>query len=233
MALGGPSQPDPAERRQLFQIIDGQADLLRGLINDLLDMTQVESGSLSFTSEPVDVTALVDHARTTFMRGGAANSIEVDLPRARDANHLHHSRVADRSEVRGAAHLSGGVRGRERAHSRAFEGDLLLPRDDTPQPYRLGDLTIDYDERAVTVAGRPVQLTPTEYKLLCELSINAGRVVEHRQLLDRVWGSEYSGDTRIVRVFVKDIRKKLGDDARNPTYIFTLSRVGYRMARPT
>ena len=196
-------------------------------------MTQVESGSLSFTSEPVDVTALVDHARTTFMRGGAANSIEVDLPRARDANHLHHSRVADRSEVRGSAHLSGGVRGREGAHTRAFEDDPLLPRDDTPQPYRLGDLTIDYDERAVTVAGRPVQMTPTEYKLLCELSINAGRVVEHRQLLDRVWGSEYSGDTRIVRVFVKEIRRKLGDDARNPTYIFTLSRVGYRMARPT
>ena len=78
-----------------------------------------------------------------------------------------------------------------------------------------------------------MQLTPTEYKLLCELSINAGRVVEHRQLLDRVWGSEYPGDTKIVRAFVKDIRKKLGDDARNPTYIFTLSRVGYRMARPT
>ena len=80
MALGGPSQPDPAETRQLFRIIDGQADLLRGLINDLLDVTQVESGSLSFTSEPVDVNALVDHARTTFLQGGAANSIEVDLP---------------------------------------------------------------------------------------------------------------------------------------------------------
>ena len=50
------------------------------MINDLLDMTQVESGSLSFTSEPVDVTALVEHARNTFLRDGAANSIEVDLP---------------------------------------------------------------------------------------------------------------------------------------------------------
>ena len=60
----------------------------------------------------------------------------------------------------------------------------------------LGDLAIDYGERRVTVAGRPVQLTETEYKLLFELSINAGRVLTHDRLLRRVWALRGSGDYR-------------------------------------
>ena len=99
------------------------------------------------------------------------------------------------------------------------------------EPYRLGGLTIDYAERIVSVNDRPVQLTATEYKLLYELSVNAGRVMSHDQLLQRVWGMQVMGDSRIVRSFVKKLRRKLGDDARNPTYIFTESRIGYRMAK--
>ncbi len=100
------------------------------------------------------------------------------------------------------------------------------------EPYLLGDLVIDYDARRVTVAGQPVQLTSTEYKLLSDLSSNAGRVLSHDQLLRRVWGQNYLGDAQAVRTFVKNLRNKLGDDARNPTYIFTEPRVGYRMAKP-
>ncbi len=100
------------------------------------------------------------------------------------------------------------------------------------QPYSLGDLTIDYADRGVTVSGRPVQLTATEYKLLFELSTNAGRVLTHDQLLQRVWGSEYSGAAELVRAFVKKLRHKLGDDANDPRYIYTEPRVGYRMAKP-
>ena len=97
----------------------------------------------------------------------------------------------------------------------------------------LGDLTIDYAERAVTVAGRPVELTATEYRLLFELSTAAGRVLTHEQLLRLVWGPLYSTDTRIVRTYVKALRRKLGDDANSPAYIFTERRVGYRMAKPS
>ncbi len=97
--------------------------------------------------------------------------------------------------------------------------------------YLLGGLAIDYAERRVTVGGRPVQLTSTEYRLLSNLSINAGRVMTHDQLLSQVWGPGYSGDSQPVRTFVKNLRNKLGDDARNPTYIFTEPRVGYRMAK--
>ena len=108
------------------------------------------------------------------------------------------------------------------------------PSEKRPQhePYLLGDLMIDYAERRVTVAGKPVQLTDTEYRLLVELSTNAGRVLSHNQLLERVWEMDYSGGSQPVRTFVKKLRNSLGDDARNPTYIFTVPRVGYRMERP-
>ena len=101
----------------------------------------------------------------------------------------------------------------------------------TREPYALGDLTINYAERRVTVAGCPVQLTATEYKLLFELSINAGQVLTQDQLLRRAWGPDYSGDPRLLRSFVKKLRRKLKDDADSPRYIFTEPRVGYRMAK--
>ena len=101
-----------------------------------------------------------------------------------------------------------------------------------PEPFVLGDLIIDYAERAVTVAGRRVHLTATEYRLLFELSAAAGRVLTHEQLLRLVWGPLYSSDARIVRAYVKQLRQKLGDDARRPAYIFTEPQVGYRMAKP-
>ena len=104
--------------------------------------------------------------------------------------------------------------------------------DEPRQPYRQAELTIDYVDRAVTLSDRPVPLTATEYKLLFELSINAGRVLTHDQILERVWGPEYSGGGNLVRVFVGNLRRKLEDDARKPKYIFTEPRVGYRMNKP-
>ena len=100
------------------------------------------------------------------------------------------------------------------------------------QPFVVGGLTIDFMERTVSVAGRPVPMTPTEYKLLYELSANAGRVVTHDQIIQRVWGEEHTVDERLLRSYIKNLRQKLGDDARNPSYIFTASRTGYRFAEP-
>ena len=103
--------------------------------------------------------------------------------------------------------------------------------DEEREPYRTGDLTIDYSNRHVTVGNSSVQLTATEYKVLFELSVNAGRVLTHEQLLQRVWGAEYKSDEgHHVRVVVARLRHKLGDDAKDPQYIFTEPRVGYRMA---
>ena len=98
-------------------------------------------------------------------------------------------------------------------------------------PYVLGDLTIDYAERSVTLAGRPLPLIAMEYRLLAELSANAGRLLTYEHLLERVWGEKSSGDVRPMRTIVSKLRRKLGDDADNPTYIFTEPRVGYRMPK--
>ena len=126
--------------------------------------------------------------------------------------------------------------GRDQIIARAFEMGALRKRaapDRTGprEPFLLGDLAVDYEERRVTVAGRTVPLTDKEYQLLCELSVNAGRVLTHDQLLRSVWSLERSGDPRLVRAMVKKLRNKLGDDADNPAYIFTEPRVGYRVAK--
>ncbi len=98
-----------------------------------------------------------------------------------------------------------------------------------PPPYALGDLAIDYAQRRVTLAGVPLELTPTEYGVLYELSAHAGTVLTHQQLLVRVWGAGRSGDSGLVRTIVRRLRARLGDDADEPKYIFTEPRVGYQM----
>ncbi|MDE0232118.1 MAG: ATP-binding protein [bacterium] len=101
-----------------------------------------------------------------------------------------------------------------------------------PKHFRVGDLAINYLERTVTVEGRPVKLTATEYKLLTTLSLNADRAMSQDQLLKSIWGVEQAGDPRVLRSFVKNLRRKLGDEATNPTYILTERGFGYRIAKP-
>ena len=102
-----------------------------------------------------------------------------------------------------------------------------------PESFVLGELVIDYEQRRVSVAGRPVRLTATEYELLRALSVNAGRVSTYDTLLRQVWGGRDSGNRRVLHTFVKKLRQKLGDDAATPAYILTERGVGYRMARPS
>ena len=108
----------------------------------------------------------------------------------------------------------------------------LRKSDVFPEKFQSGALVINYEERRVTVSEVAVELTATEYNLLRILSTNAGRVVSYETLLRSVWRSDSLEDKRRVRAFVKKLRDKLGDDAENPTYIFTEPRVGYRMHRP-
>ena len=97
------------------------------------------------------------------------------------------------------------------------------------QPYVRGELTVDYPQRRVTVAGRTVALTVIEYRMLVELSANAGRPLTHEHLLQRVWGPDKGPDSEPVRNIVRRLRLKLDDDPGNPRYIFAEPRVGYRM----
>ena len=442
--LSAQPTPNPAETLQFIRIIDGQADHMRSLINDLLDAGHIETGTLSISPEPSEVVSLVEQARKTFLSGGSRHDVVLDLPldlplvmadrqrivqvmnnllsnaakyssesapiriaAAHEGVHVavsisdegrgvppdllphlfrKHVRVGEERGIRGTGlglAISKGLveahGGRIRAESAgsglgtrftftvpvADEGrtgarpgaarsgshsprmerertrilvvdddpgmlhfvqdalatagfsplvtgdprevsrlihekkprlvllDLVLPgtdgiklmsdvpeladlpvvfisgygRDETiakalgmgaadyivkpfspteltarvkaalqrrygsSESFRWGELAIRYEDRQVSVAGRPVQLTATEYELLRLLAVNAGRVLTYDSLLRQVWGRTETGDHRVVHTYVKRLRHKLGDDAASPSYIFAERHVGYRMPK--
>ena len=110
--------------------------------------------------------------------------------------------------------------------------ELALRRRTAPAPFVLGDLAIERAKRRVTVAGRPVRLTATEYRLLHALSLDAGGATTYESLLRRVWGGRDSANPQAVRSAVRKLRRKLGDDAGQPRYILTERGLGYRMPKP-
>jgi two-component system KDP operon response regulator KdpE len=114
----------------------------------------------------------------------------------------------------------------------------VLRRHDMPAPasrapsFRSGDLEVDFARQEVRLRGERVELTPTEYKLLYHLVRNAGHVLQHGTLLAKVWGREYVDETDYVRVYIRRLRDKLGDDPEHPRYIQTERRLGYRFLVP-
>ena len=94
----------------------------------------------------------------------------------------------------------------------------------------IGELTIDYTQHAVTLAGQEITLTPIEYRILAYLAQNAGRVVTQDLLLEHVWGSEYTGESHMLQVNVNRLRRKLEPTPTHPRYILTKVGVGYQLA---
>ncbi len=95
-----------------------------------------------------------------------------------------------------------------------------------------GDLRIDAARRRVTLAGQEVRLTRTEYNLLHELAVHAGRVMLHEQLLTAVWGPEYRDDIDYLRAYIRHLRRKLEADPATPRLIVTHAGVGYMLKCP-
>jgi len=93
---------------------------------------------------------------------------------------------------------------------------------------KVGDITIEIDERRVRVGDAEVKLTPKEFDVLKYLVRNAGKVVTHRALLQAVWGSESTEQTEYLRVFINQLRRKIEPDAHQPRYLITEPWVGYR-----
>jgi two-component system KDP operon response regulator KdpE len=89
-------------------------------------------------------------------------------------------------------------------------------------------LVIDFATRLVTVSGREVRLTPTEYNLLYHLATNAGRVMTHETLLAKVWGREYREEVHYLKVYAGRLRTKIEPDPQKPRYVLTVRGVGYR-----
>jgi len=108
---------------------------------------------------------------------------------------------------------------------RRTEKVVSLP---TQSSFTSDDLKINFAKRQVTVADKEVKLTPTEYALLQELALNAGKVLTHTHLLNKVWGQEYRDERQYLHVFVRRLRDKLEPDPTNPRYIMTVPAVGYR-----
>ncbi|MBM4463272.1 MAG: response regulator transcription factor [Chloroflexi bacterium] len=105
--------------------------------------------------------------------------------------------------------------------------------DERPEPVlHFHDLVVDFASHRVTRCGQDVRLTATEYRLLSYLARNAGRVVTHEQLLEKVWGGEYVGETHLIQVAVARLRQKLGDDVKHPRFIITQFGTGYMFVKP-
>jgi two-component system KDP operon response regulator KdpE len=94
--------------------------------------------------------------------------------------------------------------------------------------FAFGDVRVDFEQHQVWRADQPVHLTHTEYRLLCTLIANAGKVLTHRQLLQQVWGPGYADRSHYTRIFVGRLRQKLEADPAQPQFIFTETGVGYR-----
>jgi DNA-binding response OmpR family regulator len=95
---------------------------------------------------------------------------------------------------------------------------------------RAGDVTLDMPRMRVEVAGRPVELTPTEFQLLATLAAQPGRIFTRSQLLDAVHGVAFESYERAIDTHIKNIRRKLEPDPRSPRYLLTVYGVGYRFA---
>jgi two-component system KDP operon response regulator KdpE len=119
------------------------------------------------------------------------------------------------------------------------EGELMArvraalrsgPRVREYRELEVGDIRMDTVGRRVFVKGFEVDLTPTEFKLLHLLLCEKGRVVTHRQLLSEVWGTSRSNEVQYLRVYMRQLRAKIEDNASRPTRIVTALGVGYRVA---
>lgn len=96
----------------------------------------------------------------------------------------------------------------------------------------IGELTIDYSQHLILKGTKELSLTPIEYRMLAYLAQNMGRIVTHDQLLERVWGSEYIGESHMLQVNINRLRRKLEPDPSHPRYLLTKVGIGYLLASP-
>jgi two-component system KDP operon response regulator KdpE len=98
----------------------------------------------------------------------------------------------------------------------------------TKPVYQVGDLVVDLNRHQVQIADREIDLTPTEFEIISILIQNAGKVVTQRQLIRKVWGAAYEDESRLLRVNISNLRRKIEPNPNQPTYVLTELGVGYR-----
>jgi DNA-binding response OmpR family regulator len=117
---------------------------------------------------------------------------------------------------------------RSRIKAALRRSEMLGGRPAGGEPILVGELRIDFERRAVSVAGRDVSLTYVEFELLAALAASPGRVQTREMLLESVWGGSDYRDPRTIDVHIRHLREKLERDAKQPEYLFTVRGVGYR-----
>ena len=117
------------------------------------------------------------------------------------------------------------------ARVRAVLRRSLVPEEPFDLTFQSGGLLVDFVRQRALVSGDAIDLTATEYRVLAYLARNADRVVTPNQVLEAIWGDGYRGDTNLLQANIARLRKKLGDDARNPRYIFTRPGMGYLLTK--
>lgn len=110
----------------------------------------------------------------------------------------------------------------------ALRRSAIKGKDGQQSTFIMDDLKVDLLKRQVFLGGKEVHLTPIEYKLLATLIQNAGKVLTHRQLLREVWGPPYADQTQYLRVYMAQLRHKLGDNPARPRFLINEPGVGYR-----
>lgn len=118
---------------------------------------------------------------------------------------------------------------RIRAHLRRVQLHETAPTSTTSKPMIFGDVELRREQGIVLKRGRELNLTKTEFHLLCEFADHAGMVLSRDQLLERVWGYEYLGDSRLVDAHVRRLRVKVEDSPEDPRIIVTVRGIGYRL----
>ena len=159
-----------------------------------------------------------------------------ELRRWTDAPILVLSAVGDEQEK--VAALDAGA---DDYVTKPFGMDELLARlravlrraSSTGEPViEVGDLVIDLEKRAVTVAARPVSLTPHEFELLRYFAQNEGKLLTHPMILREVWGPQYGNESHYLHVYVSQLRRKIEHDPARPRYLLTEPGAGYRLVSP-
>jgi two-component system, OmpR family, KDP operon response regulator KdpE len=220
-------------------VVDDEPQILRALEMKLrnagyaVDTAATAKGALAQAAMRPPEAVILD----LLLPDGSGTDLCRELRKRTQAPILILSAVGDEQEK-----ISALDAGADDYVTKPFSGDELLARlraalrRTTPPAdpvIEVGTLRVDRDKRAVSVDGKPVQLTPIEYELLRLLAENEGKLLTHPAILRAVWGPAYSEESNYLHVYVSHLRRKIEPDPARPRYILNQPGVGYRLVSPS